>query len=316
MYTELFYKFLVIWIIVVIISGCVQKEKKEADSYSASPMKLQNFERAIPPIMMTNPQERAGYMIAHFWDKFDFTDTMYCHAPDITDQAFVDFIALFPYAIYGKVCEGINKLLDAAEIDVAMYNYFYHLAGHYLYDPNSKMRNDEYYIPFLEHIVASPKVADEYKIRTLHFLELTNRNRPGAKAEDIVYTTASGTTGRLYNITASYILLMFFNPDCAECKETTDQLKKAEILTAAVSSGKLKILAVYPDENLDIWRAHLNDIPPTWINGYDKTLFIKTNEIYDLKAIPTLYLLDENKKVILKDASVGSIIDYLAQNNN
>ena len=298
-------------IIVVSLGGCASKERKEAEETSTTTPALKNFERAIPPVIMTNPQDRAGYMITRYWDKFDFTDTMYCYAPQITEQAFVDFIALFPHAAANKITEGVKKLLDAAEVDVVMYNYFFKLAGHYLYDPNSQMRNDEFYIPFLEHVVVSPKVTDAYKIRAQHFLQLTYRNRIGSKAEDFVYTTASGKTGRLYNLSAPYLLLMFFNPDCKECKETTDQLKKSAVLTAAVSSGKVKVLAVYPDENLDIWRAHLNDYPPSWINAYDKTLVIKTSEAYDLKAIPTLYLLDADKKVILKDVAVSQLNDFL-----
>ncbi len=39
-----------------------------------------------------------------------------------------------------------------------------------------------------------------------------------------------------------------------------------------------------------------------WINGYDKELTVLERELYDLKAMPTLYLLDKDKKVLLKDA--------------
>ena len=305
---------LLVGLAVIAICGCASKEKKETVNTETTPLALKNFERVMPPVVMTNPQDRAGYMVTHYWDKFDFTDTMYCHAPHITEQAFVDFLSLFPHAAYSKVSEGAKKLLDAAEVDVVMYNYFFKLAGHYLYDPNSKMRNDEYYIPFLEHVVASPKVVDSYKIQTQYFLQLANRNRHGAKAADIVYTTASGSAGRLYNISAPYLLLMFYNPDCAECKETTDLLKNTTAVTTAVASGKLKVLAVYPDENLEVWRDHLKDFPSTWINGYDKALVIRTNETYDLKAIPTLYLLDANKTVIMKDTSVGYLSDFLERN--
>ena len=306
------YKILVGLIIVVMSGGCVTKEKKEAEN---TPSKPKNFERALPPVMLTDPQERAGYIITRFWDKFDFTDTMYCYVPDITEQAFVDFIALFQHATGSKIAEGVNNLLDAAEVDVVMYNYFLKLAALYLYDPNSPMRNDEFYIPFLEHVVASQKVAEVYKIRTQHILELTYRNRLGSKAEDFVYTTATAQKGRLYNIKAPYILLMFYNPDCKECKETTDQLKSSEAITTAVTSGKLKVLAVYPDENLEIWRNHLKDFPPSWINGYDKSQTIKTNEVYDLKAIPTLYLLDSKMTVLLKDTSIGLLHEFFMQKN-
>ncbi len=302
--------------IAISLAGCALKEKKNAENASVTPAKpaLKKLEPVMPPVLMTNPQDRAGFIITHYWDKFDFRDTMYCHAPDITEDAFSNFINFFPYATYNKVSEAIKKLLDSAEVDAVMYNYFIRTAEHYLFDPNSPARNDEYYIPFLEHIVASKNVVDESKIRPQFLLQIAYRNRPGAKAEDIVYTTAAGRTGRLYNITARYVLVMFFNPDCKECKETTNRLKSSPVIASAVSSGRLKVLAVYPDEQLDIWRSHLDEIPATWINGYDKALTLRNNHIYDLKAIPTLYLLDENKNVILKDTSTGHIHDFLEKN--
>lgn len=305
------------WIFIgltTVVIGCTSKVKKETDHASETPAPPKKFERVAPPALITEPKDRAGYMITHFWDNFDFRDTTYCHKPEITEQAFVDFIALFPYADYSKVTEGVKKLLDSAAVEVVMYNYFIQQAEHYLFDPNSRMYNEEFYIPFLEQVVASPRVMDEYKIRPQQLLQLAYRNRPGAKAEDIVYTTASGKTGRLYAITAPYVLMMFYNPDCHECKQTTEQLKNAPVISSAVASGKVKVLAVYPDEKLEIWRNHLNDIPAAWINGYDKEQVLRNTQTYDLKAIPTLYLLDKDKKVILKDAPFEVIQDYLSRN--
>jgi len=240
---------------------------------------------------------------------------MYCHAPDITEQAFATFIYHFPFAAGNKIAEGIKKLMDAAQGNEVMYNYFFKNAEKYLYNPQSRTRSDEFYIPFLEHIVNSTKVAENSKIGPRHLLQLAYRNRIGTKAADVVYTTESGRSGRLYSISAQYVLLMFYNPDCEECRLTMGELKRSAAVTAAISSGRLKVLAVYPDENLEIWRKYLNDVPASWINGYDKSLVVKNNEIYDLKAIPTLYLLDENKNVILKDAFADQLFEYLERNN-
>jgi len=44
-----------------------------------------------------------------------------------------------------------------------------------------------------------------------------------------------------------------------------------------------------------------------WTNGYDKELVIKNKNLYDLRAIPTLYLLDKNKTVLLKDATLQKV---------
>jgi hypothetical protein len=81
-------------------------------------------------------------------------------------------------------------------------------------------------------------------------------------------------------------------------------------------SNKLKILAVYPDEDLDAWKEHVSVMPKDWINSYDKRVSLKNDEIYDLKAIPTLYLLNKEKKVLLKDATFQQIENYLSQTTN
>ena len=81
-------------------------------------------------------------------------------------------------------------------------------------------------------------------------------------------------------------------------------------------SNKLKILAVYPDEDLDAWKGHVSVMLKDWINSYDKSVSLKNDEIYDLKAIPTLYLLNKEKKVLLKDATFQQIENCLSQTTN
>ncbi len=49
----------------------------------------------------------------------------------------------------------------------------------------------------------------------------------------------------------------------------------------------------------------------SWINSYDSTVSLKNDEIYDLKAMPALYLLDKDKKVILKDVTFNQVENYL-----
>ena len=37
-----------------------------------------------------------------------------------------------------------------------------------------------------------------------------------------------------------------------------------------------------------------------------------TNRLYDIKAIPTIYLLDSDKKVILKDCSLEAVESFFS----
>jgi hypothetical protein len=140
---------------------------------------------------------------------------------------------------------------------------------------------------------------------------LRQKNRIGTKALNFSYTLASGAQGSLYQQQADYILLFINNPGCHACTETIDALKNAPIINRLLGQKKLTVLSIYPDEELDEWRKHLNEFPKEWINGYDKKFAIKEQQLYDLKAIPTLYLLNKEKTVLLKDATAQAIEEYL-----
>ena len=77
----------------------------------------------------------------------------------------------------------------------------------------------------------------------------------------------------------------------------------------------IAILTVYPDADIDEWRSHLPQMPAIWIHSYDKETTITKQKLYDIKAIPTLYLLDKDKKVILKDTSIEAIEAFFAKPN-
>jgi hypothetical protein len=49
------------------------------------------------------------------------------------------------------------------------------------------------------------------------------------------------------------------------------------------------------------------------INSYDKGTAVLKNELYDLKASPTIYLLDKDKRVILKNTGIEQINQYFIQ---
>jgi thioredoxin-related protein len=298
-------KKVVFLILTVVFFGCNNLNNKSVKS--ETPQAPKDFERAVPPVLMTNTTERANFLVTHFWDHFNFKDTMYAHAPNITEQAFVDFIYNFQHASRDEIGKAVEKLMKSAESDSVMFAYFGRMAEHYLYGANSPYRNDEHFIPFLEQIVNSSMMDDTHKIRARYLLNLAYKNNPGNKAEDLQYTLANRKQGNIYGIKADYILLMFYNPGCKECQNTTEMLQNSAEISPLIKNGTVKVLAIYPDEDLDKWKEHIAEIPSNWINGYDKSLSVREKEIYDLKAIPTLYLLDKDKKVILKDCSAEDI---------
>lgn len=268
------------------------------------------FEMVSIPSMITDPAERAKYLVQHYWDKFDFTDTAYIHLPDITEQALSNYIDLMKFVAPEVANSSIKGMMHKATADSSVFAHIADLYEKYLYDPNSPLRDESLYIPVLESVIAAPVFDEVYKIRPAHLLELALKNRVGQPATDFTYTLASGKTGTLYNVKADYLLLFFYNPDCHACKEITEQLSGNPLIGQLEETKKLKILAIYPDEDLEAWKKHIPDIPANWINSYDSSVTLKNDEIYDLKAIPTLYLLDKDKNVILKDITFNQLMEY------
>ena len=268
------------------------------------------------PVTIVDPAAQADYMVEHFWDSLNFNDTLSIHQPGIGQQVFQNYVTAMYYADKEAVERSIEKTLSKAETEKtgAMYAFFTESFKKYLYDPNSPLHNDEYYIPVLQYIIASKRTEYAERERAKFYLDMAMKNRTGEKATDITYTLASGKTGTLYGIKAKYTILFFYNPDCHGCGETIAQLKIAPFINQGIKSGTVKLLAFFPDEDLSIWQKHLPDIPAEWINTYDKERIVEPQKLYDLKAIPTLYLLDADKKVLLKDTSVQALEQYLQMN--
>jgi hypothetical protein len=160
------------------------------------------FRMADIPEIMTSPQDRARYLVMHYWDRFDFTDTVLIHMPEISEQAFANYLNILPHAGYDTICFSIKNMLDKARTDKTgkMYPYFLELYKKYLNDPNSPMRNEEYYIPVVEQILNDPSGNEADKERAKFDLSLMMKNRAGHKASDFSYISVDGRKGSLYGL--------------------------------------------------------------------------------------------------------------------
>ena len=267
----------------------------------------------IIPSMLNTPELRADYLARHYWDNINFTDSNYVHHPEVIEQAWVDYIDLLKLVSPQVADTALKNTFSQAEKGKKCYLYLMELADKYLYDPNSPMRNEELYISVLDALLASPVLNDTEKIRPERRRELAQKNRIGTKVIDFTYTLESGKQGSLYGLNTPYIILFINNPGCHACAETIEALKNAPTINQAFAKKQVKILSLYPDIDLDEWRNHLSDFPKEWINGYDKGQVIELKNLYDLKAIPTLYLLDKEKTVLLKDVTAVEIEEYLSK---
>lgn len=308
----------------MLITGfsCLSSKKAQTEPVEGKQIPVQTivpdtFVLPQIPEIMKEPEERAGYLVMHYWDRFDFADRNLIRRPEITEQAFVDYINILGYVPKENADASLRYALQKAEADTMMYVHFTELFEKYLYDPNSPFRNEEYYLPVLQEVVNSPLLTEERRSRYGFQQEMARKNRVGESANDFTYTVSSGQSFRLYDLKSEYTLLMFTNPGCSTCAAVTERLKESKELKDALSMNSpsrtmITILALSPDNDYAEWSAHLPEMPLQWVYAYDKSGEIMTKRLYDIKAFPSLYLLSKDKKVILKDTSIEAIESFFA----
>lgn len=285
-----------------LVVACGQRNKSNSSTTESKPTTELSFPNITVPEMLP-AADRAKYLAEHFWDRFDFRDSTFCNQPDITEQAYANYLDILRYVEPTVAAQSVGALMKSAEVDSTMFDYFVSLTDKYLYDPNSPFRNDELLIPALEAMVASPMLDEAEKIRPQSQLDMAQKNRIGQKANDFRYTLHDGSAGRMYSIEAEYLIIFINNPDCPACKAIREQICASPMLSEMIERGVMKVLAIYPDEDITAWLNYRHNIPASWINSYDKQLRLRDEELYDLKAIPSLYLLDSEKRVMLKDCN-------------
>ena len=86
-------------------------------------------------------------------------------------------------------------------------------------------------------------------------------------------------------------------------------MRESPFMNHLLENRRIDVLAIFTDADLDRWRQNQDHISPLWINAYDYPRVVGT--LYDLRATPSFYLLDRNKRVLLKDTDVMTIHHYL-----
>lgn len=248
--------------------------------------------------------------VDHYWDDFDFEATE--QLKELNREHLVYAISEYVSIIPQESADSLMRaLIRRASTSHDMLDYFATVCEIVLHNPNSPLRNDEYYIPVLEELLASPLLDEYERIAPAYDLDIALKNRIGRVASDFVYTLEDGSEGRLHDIKANYTILMFSNPECPLCGEIMRQIDSSPLLTALMQNGVLRMLTVYPDPDIDHWYKYLENIPSQWIRAYDKGQVLTKERLYNLSAIPALYLLDREKRVLIKDGTSVADIEGL-----
>lgn len=258
------------------------------------------------PDVYQDVQARARYLAEHYWDRFDFTDTTQLGNPDIVEQGFSNYLDFLPRFSKDIEQASIEIFARKAFANVHSKACFEKLTEHYLQDPQSPFRNDEVYQRLLLEMAKQPLFDETERERLTYKAKVAGMNLPGAQATNFTFIDRQGRRHELAEYQDRPVILYFNDPDCEVCHATTQKL-------AAQLPTDIQVLAIYADTETDEWRKHPQPFPPAWTDGCSPEGEIVQQHLYDLPAMPTIYLLDKGNTVRLKDCTAEQLLEALKQ---
>lgn len=264
---------------------------------------------------LRNVEQRAGYLSEHYWDNYNFDDTLLLKSKEVTEQGFVNFIDILNRFTLDNASKGVahkdiaqkgiarkditqqgiaQKDITQKDItqkgiacftrkafsNAAAKERFENLIEHYFEDQLSSVRNDRVYLIFLEEMKNSPCFDETEKERIAFKIKTTNKNLPGDIAINFKFKDESGKEHQLSDYKDQKVILYFYDPDCENCHEVSAWLKQQTI------PADIKVLKMIADNHISY--------------------------MYSLKNMPTIFLLDKENKVILKDCTAQELIENIS----
>lgn len=311
-------------ILASVLAGCKNRGKKPSEA-TGSVAVSREFPTVRIPGVITEPLDRINYMAEHLWDKFLdssnelLTDSTHLYGVEksmveeqmgiyatLLESTSLDQAKSYMSSFFDRVAEK-----DKSDTSSVLLPYISELVAKYFYDPNSPVRNEDIYLPYIQKLSSSELIPESMRPAYAYDASMCALNMAGTKAADFAFTTLEGKKFTLWGIESEYTLLFFSNPGCPACKEIIDVLTTNSKITDLLKGGILAVVNIYIDQELDEWREYADMYPKDWYNGYDHKYTIRTDQIYNVRAIPSLYLLDRDKKVIMKDATPENVFSWL-----
>lgn len=130
-------------------------------------------------------------------------------------------------------------------------------------------------------------------------------------ADDFTMVTVEGQTMKFYDLPKGRLtILVFFDPDCGACRQALFGLKHSSLVSQLIEEEVLQVMTVHVGYEERLWRNMLGDMPETWMKT-TTTAEMLDGKCYDLSTMPALYLLDADRKIMMRSSYAENLTEVL-----
>jgi thiol-disulfide isomerase/thioredoxin len=249
------------------------------------------------------------YFRQHYWDGIDFSDDRYLRTP-----VFHRKLSRYMEEVIPKHPDSVIRIIDAMIMETngneVMRDYLlWYFTG--TYEASNVMGYDRVFVHMVDRYFTGqayewlhPGVQKNMTDRADQLRNLLIGNY----APPLLLADTNNQITSLHQISAEYLIILFWSVDCGECK------REVNILNDFCQNSDLdiRVYAINTDTTLIKWKEYIRENRLDWIhvNG-NISLSGDYHVLYDIYSTPVIYVLDEQKRIIAKRLSAEQIAGFL-----
>ncbi len=253
-----------------------------------------------------------AFRIDHYFDHIDLSDERLLNTEALFNKVFFYLDQLVPQSII-SLNGNIDRVLQKMEPGSKNFKFF---LDHIMleYASSDFIGMDAVYVHVVDEYYGkgmAPWVKEE---DLAEMIEDVRRRKPlllGNPAPRIDMELKDGTPISLYDVKAPITLLYLWQPNCSHCKASMPYMKsfweKYKSTGLKIFAGCTKVGA----KTADCWKYIEENDLSEWINTVDTDLSSRFVQKYMAEKTPKLFILDVEKKIILKDFNADQLEEIL-----
>ena len=291
---------LLVLMMVIMPFVAVSQENMPVETEAPKPL----FTYPQAPDTIKSFQDRANYVVIRFWNNFDLSKPIQDEAA--LERAFVDYINFFPHAHKTVVINSIKDLMNKAQSNKVNFALIAALAEKNIYSDQAVFLSDEAYMPFAEAMVRAKFLKKAQREYYANQLVKINQNVIGAQCPELEVVNLKGEKKMLSEMLSDKMTLLYFTDvDCIDCMISKVRLSTSVAVNNLIEQGELKVICIVKKK----YSKALAEEVATWANNWEIVTSDKAHEVFDLRANPSVFMIDGQKTIINKNLTVDMLLN-------